>query len=173
MNMLPGFLELFGTPAIYHGSPCFLAVTDATLSLVKTIGLIVAAICFCIVLYVKRKANKEGRDVGLTMSKGSCALIGAVLGMIAEYFILGQLEGEKWEFNTFTFLLLLPGAIIGAVIGFATGQDNSTESKKDSQIGTLQQDSATEIMNYKKLLDEGVITQEEFDKKKQEILERK
>lgn len=171
MNISSGFLKLFGTPAIY-GSPCILAVTDATLSLVKTISLIVAAVCFCIVLYVKRKANKEGRDIGLTMSKGSCALIGAILGMITEYIILGQLEGEKWEFNTFTFLLLLPGAIIGAVIGFATGQDKSTDRKNDSPSNP-QQDSTTELMNYKKLLDEGIITQEEFDKKKQEILERK
>lgn len=171
MDISSGFLKLFGTPAIY-GSPCILAVTDATLSLVKTISLIVAAVCFCIVLYVKRKANKEGRDIGLTMSKGSCALIGAILGMITEYIILGQLEGEKWEFNTFTFLLLLPGAIIGAVIGFATGQDKSTDRKNDSPSNP-QQDSTTELMNYKKLLDEGIITQEEFDKKKQEILERK
>ena len=33
--------------------------------------------------------------------------------------------------------------------------------------------SIEELRAYKKLLDEGIITKEEFDKKKQEILERK
>ena len=104
------------------------------------------------------------------MSKGICALIGAFVGMVVEYLIVSKLEGSHIELTSWTFLLLLPGAIAGAIIGFATGQDNSSESKKDSQTGLLRQDSATEIMNYKKLLDEGVITQEEFDKKSKKSL---
>lgn len=139
--------------------------------------IIVFLICFGVLLYLRIKAKKEGREFvlfpSLKLNKGYCALIGAVCGMVVEYMILAYLEGESLEFTTITFLLLLPGAIIGAVVGFAAGQDHSTESKTVSQTGTLQQDSATEIMNYKKLLDDGIITQEEFDKKKQEILERK
>jgi uncharacterized membrane protein YdbT with pleckstrin-like domain len=42
-----------------------------------------------------------------------------------------------------------------------------------SQPAIPQYDAITELQAYKKLLDEGVITKEDFDKKKREILERK
>ena len=42
-----------------------------------------------------------------------------------------------------------------------------------SQSAAPQYDAITELQAYKKLLDEGVITKEEFDKKKQVILESK
>lgn len=38
------------------------------------------------------------------------------------------------------------------------------------QIGTCNNSNADEIMKYKQLLDNGAITQEEYDKKKQELL---
>ena len=49
----------------------------------------------------------------------------------------------------------------------------TTVPLKESSSGNNQMNSITELKEYKKLLDEGVLTQEEFDKKKQEILERK
>lgn len=93
--------------------------------------------------------------------------------------------------------------VIGRVLGYGTiiirgvGGSGDTESyvkypfkfrqfiidiianeKKDSngiisQPLTTQYDTISELQAYKKLFDDGVITKDEFDKKKQDILERK
>lgn len=114
--------------------------------------------------------NKGGKP-----SKGMSAIIGAIAGFFLENIIISHLEGESslMPINTWTFLLLLPGAIIGAIIGLNFGKSDADSSNRAASAETPRQDSASDLMGYKKLLDEGVITQEEFDKKKQEILERK
>lgn len=47
---------------------------------------------------------------------------------------------------------------------------NQLQDKADNQSETKITSNADEIFKYKKLLDEGIITQEEFEKKKQELL---
>lgn len=51
-----------------------------------------------------------------------------------------------------------------ALIGFV-GQDTSNNTPNSPNV-----DNADLILKYKKLLDEGIITQEEFDRKKKELL---
>ena len=139
-------------------------------------------VALCVVFWLvfirpKKNAAKNPSDLQqdqskFKMSKGTKTLIGAIGGKIVEYFVIANLEDTTFKLNMWTFLMLLPGAIVGAVVGFATEIYDVKSNKKDEPT-ILQQDSASELMSYKKLLDEGVITQEEFDKKKQEILERK
>jgi amino acid transporter len=146
--------------------------------------LFIVALCIIFWLFFirpKRNAIKEEIDPKTLKkpSKGASAAIGAVGGFLLLDLILTGLDKSDKMFiqdlNSWTFMLLLPGAIIGAIIGLAYGdKSNSKSEKSDSEtIQTIKQDLASELMSYKKLLDEGVITQEEFDKKKQEILERK
>lgn len=109
-------------------------------------------------------------------NKGSIALIGAAVGAFAMYFTVVLFNGGKQPvFGWGLWPLLWIGAVIGAVIGlaFSRTKDKSSESHTDSVTKATQPDSVKELIDFKKLLDEGIITQEEFDKKKQEILERK
>jgi hypothetical protein len=108
------------------------------------------------------------------MSKGMKALIGVFIGMIVEYCIWSIIRGEFIKIEEDILFGLLPGALIGAIVGFASGgKKDSPENAEPSikQNTELQEKTAvSELLDYKKLLDAGIITQEEFDKKKQEIL---
>ena len=59
--------------------------------------------------------------------------------------------------------LSLPGALFGALAGILMAQKTNKET---SQSETLE----SKIKDLKKLLDEGLLTQEEFDEQKKKIL---
>jgi len=108
-------------------------------------------------------------------TKGKYALIGAVVGFFATYLLVGLLEGEApGRIGALDLILYLPGAIIGAIVGFACGgkEDSSEIAKRSIKQDTQPQDrtAVSELLDYKKLLDSGIITQEEFDKKKEKLL---
>ena len=49
-------------------------------------------------------------------------------------------------------------------------RQSKTNIPKETTVNTNEVDNITEIKKYKELLDDGIITQEEFDKKKKELL---
>ena len=85
-------------------------------------------------------------------------LLMAIVAIIACAVATGKVADKKgYGYNAFALLgLVLP--LIGLVIAIAL-PDKSVQS-------------AVDLVNYKKLLDDGVITQEEFDGKKRELLGR-
>ena len=108
------------------------------------------------------------------MNKGKAALVGALVGCIAPYFIFCIIEGDFIPLGEAFFMLTLL-AILGAIIGSAFGgrgkKNMEEESEEAIKQETQPQNSAvSELLDYKKLLDAGIITQEEFDKKKEELL---
>jgi len=108
-------------------------------------------------------------------NKGTYAIIGAVVGFICTYLLCCMLEGGVFlEIDSLGLILYLPGAIIGAFIGYACGgKDGSSENAENpTRQNTMPQEktAVSELLNYKKLLDSGIISQEEFDKKKEELL---
>lgn len=66
------------------------------------------------------------------------------------------------------------------ILGYRWGQDQkdlidkqkSKDKDQPQAVKTTKQDTADEIMKYKKLLDANAITQEEYDKKKAELLNK-
>lgn len=110
-------------------------------------------------------------------TKGTYAIIGAVVGFFCTYLLCCVLEGGIFlELDSLGLMLLFPGAILGAVVGFACGgKEGSSENAGDFvSKDTRPQDktAVSELMDYKKLLDSGIITQEEFDQKKEELLKK-
>ena len=72
---------------------------------------------------------------------------------------------EKWG----TICLVAGGVcIVGGVIY----KENNSDNAQSKVVGKVNKDSSTKLEDLKGLLDKGIITQEEFDKKKQELLER-
>ena len=45
------------------------------------------------------------------------------------------------------------------------------KQKETKQKETVEKDNIEKLKEYKKLLDDGIITQEDFDKKKQQLLD--
>lgn len=97
-----------------------------------------------------------------------CALIGA---LVAE-FTVGWTYKHWWygttEFNEDAIIYVVIGFVIGIVIGclieliLMNRKQNNTKTKHPSNID--------EISKLKTLLDNGIITQEEFDEKKKQLL---
>ena len=109
--------------------------------------------------------------------KGMLTLFGAVVGFFATYLLVGLLEGEApGRIGTLDLILYLPGAIIGAIVGFASGGKESSSENAGNPIikdrKPQEKTAMSELLDYKKLHDSGIITQEEFDKKKEELLKQ-
>lgn len=105
----------------------------------------------------------------------SFSIIGALIGFLTIFSLMAPLVGieESLEF----FPLFIPGAIVGAIIGWLIGKKkddachaSTTETQIQHNKQQQEKDSTSVLLDYKKLLDAGVITQEEFDKKKEELL---
>lgn len=107
--------------------------------------------------------------------KGVLTFIGAVVGFFATYLLVGLLEGEEpGRIGALDLILYLPGAIIGAIVGFASGGKESSSKNAENPIDRkpIEKPAFSELLEYKKLLDSGIITQEEFDKKKEDLLKK-
>jgi hypothetical protein len=107
-------------------------------------------------------------------TKGTYAIFGAVVGFFCTYLLVCMIGGELFEIDVLGLIFYLPGAIIGAIVGFASGGKESSSKNADNPITIdrkpIEKPAVSELLEYKKLLDAGVITQEEFDKKKEELL---
>ena len=78
--------------------------------------------------------------------------------------VLLVINGKK--LNLFGILVLVLGIIL-LVIGYKSKKNDISYQPKNDKIPT-----ADNLIKYKQLLDQGVITQEEFDAKKRELLGR-
>jgi len=102
-------------------------------------------------------------------------IFGAAIGaVVAEYtvgwvdrFYMGFGMPDHIEFHAECFIFVGVGLLIGLLIGlFVKKLLSSIKESKNVQ----QTSSADEISKFKTLLESGIITQEEFDAKKKELL---
>lgn len=87
-------------------------------------------------------------------------LVGAVCGVFTQRIMMPKGYGERASFCVGLFLSLI-GVIIACVVPPKEGYEPKVTSESDK---------ADALSRYKKLLDEGTITQAEFDAKKRELL---
>lgn len=113
------------------------------------------------------RETKEFRYEKVESCDVSQNIIGRILqfGSIIILGVGGSGNREHYVKDPFAFRQYIIDKICNDKVSIAT--------VKESPSRENQRDSITELKEYKKLLDEGILTQEEFDKKKQEILERK
>lgn len=110
-------------------------------------------------------------------------IVGLIFGGILGWFFVAFILDSMFAFGAPTWLYLL-GIIIGALscAGNALG-DKEKENREQEQVNLLREikDTSNEkteqnidivkvLSEYKQLLDQGILTQEEFDIKKKQIL---
>jgi len=86
------------------------------------------------------------------------------LNMSTEYINLITTETKK-DGSVYKMYFNTAQEIISTLEVICSKNANKSDNENTSNIST-----ADEILKFKKLLDEGIITQEEFDRKKQELL---
>ena len=87
-------------------------------------------------------------------------LVGAVCGVVTQRVMVPKGYGERSSFCVGLFLSLI-GIIIACLMPPKDGYAPSTESESDK---------AKALGEYKRLLDDGTITRDEFEAKKRELL---
>lgn len=107
------------------------------------------------------------------MNKGIKTLLGAVVGFFLLATIIDIIEDGSVGFDGLSIVLLMPGAIVGALVGSKIGENDNKKTVTDEDNNKKNTNQATEeLLKFKQLLDIGAITQEEFDKKKKEYLDK-
>lgn len=129
------------------------------------------------VIYWIRIKNKKADNVNITKIRHEkriwrSALIGWLLFSMPVVACEGSLIG--WNLDLFysfltpgLWLLAIPGALFGAIVGILL----NNKEKKDESVVIKHEDSLeSKIKGLKNLLDEGLLTQEEFDEQKKKML---
>lgn len=126
---------------------------------------------------VKEKVNEECKNLGIefiNVNVENISLPEEVEKLIDEQSGIGLAAKDMSTFAQYQSVRAMrdaskqEGGLAGIGAGVALGNqmvNNIQESQKANE-----KDPITEIKKYKELLDEGIITQEEFDAKKKEIL---
>ena len=117
-----------------------------------------------IALYIKNKAKPA-------VTFQICFLAVSILTLVAS--MVSDLPGERQE-RPVIFAIILPILIISAIVIGLKGLSTATTEKpivaQKVEVVNTNATSVDEIKKYKELLDEGIITQEEFDAKKKQLL---
>lgn len=113
-------------------------------------------------------------------SKKILGAVCAIVGVIGAIFAYSTMR-DDWAYSyepPYTahesfIIAVMVGSVILAIVGFVLlllGQGNSGQSEKTDTNGRMDTDIVDELKKYKGLLDSGVITQEEYDEKKKQLL---
>ena len=90
------------------------------------------------------------------------ALIGWAVAFFLVIVIGGDFPDSEADFRFILFLSLAPGAIVGIITAYIIERANKSPKKEATLESRLQE--------LKKLLEQGVLTHEEFDEQKKKIL---
>lgn len=123
----------------------------------------------CIISIIVKPEHKDGKIH---------VILSIVLFFFATMSIVneGSAVGEEWmvvesKFPTYLYLACLVGAIVVSIAKRSTIITGLPSKKEKVVINNNQTTTnADELKKYKDLLDSGAITQEEFDKKKNHLL---
>ncbi len=108
-------------------------------------------------------------------------LVGSLVGWLFFFMAIGLLFGFGEEAETVKvqlFLSMAPGVIVGIVIAYVTSKKNKTTSEEEADSKPLGEPSlpersvAEQLLEWKKLKDSGLLSEEEFAEIKRELLSK-
>ena len=117
-----------------------------------------------------KRVNNEGSEEAITKARHEkrilwSALTGWLMFSIPVAVSCGSDMGVFLDPNL--WMMSIPGALIGAIAGILT---NNKEKKEESTTAKNKETLESKIKGLKSLLDEGLLTQEEYDEQKKKIL---
>ncbi len=118
----------------------------------------------CIVSIVSKKAYKDGKIH---------SILAVILFFITNWNMATCVSSDEIAVNNFPVLAFEIILFLAVVISFVKRSPliAPTVSEQPQVVNNIQETSnADELLKYKNLLDQGAITQEEYDKKKSELL---
>ena len=118
----------------------------------------------CVVSIISKKAYKDGKIH---------SILAVILFFIVNWNVATCVPSDSIATNNFPVAIFEVILFLAVVISFVKRSPliAPTVSEQPEQINNIQETSnADELMKYKSLLDQGAITQEEYDKKKSELL---
>lgn len=121
-----------------------------------------------IITFILQFAGKEGKALKLLSFTPAAALIAFVILTVKTLLLSFNNDRYYQEYTlNWGFYIVATLLLAAAVLSFlvAIGKINGVDEPSKDSLG-----SADELEKYKKLLDNGVITQEEFDAKKKQLL---
>ena len=103
-------------------------------------------------------------------SMGEKVFIGALLGWAGAFILMcmifGSFPKNLSDAQYPLFLSLAPGSIIGIIVTYVVNKSS------DSNLPPVKQETLEDrLIKLKSLLDQGVLTKEEFEEQKKKILE--
>lgn len=128
-------------------------------------------ICLTIFLIAKRSKNGAPDIMDENTKK---ILRGALIGWILFAVPVVACDTISWNnslesslLEPMTWLMSIPGALFGAIVGIISiKKEHKEQTVQTKEPETLE----SKIKGLKNLLDEGLLTQEEFDEQKKKIL---
>lgn len=90
------------------------------------------------------------------------ALIGWAVAFFLVIVVTGEFPDSEDKFRIILFLSLAPGTIVGIITAYIIEKANKSPKTEITLESKLQE--------LKRLLEQGVLTQEEFDEQKKKIL---
>lgn len=148
--------------AIIRG--CY-SLSSVLSSLVATVIVPLLYICSFIFYY------KDKGKVAVYLQ--AVLLLIVIITLITSMFVYRDVPDDTYDRPTF-FALILPLEIIATIIVGLRGVKTATNEKpiaaKKVEVINGNTSSADELRKYRELLDSGVISQEEFDAKKKQLL---
>ena len=95
------------------------------------------------------------------------ALIGWLIAFVLMCVVFGSFPRSLSDFQLSIFLSLAPGTIVGIIVTYITAK---VSNNQPPAVNSETQEER--LIKLKTLLDQGVLTQEEFDEQKKKILQR-
>ena len=117
-----------------------------------------------------KKANDEDSELAITKVRHEKRILwSALTGWLMFSIPVAVSCGSDMEIflDPNLWMMSIPGALIGAIAGILM---NNKEKKGESATAKNEETLESKIKGLKNLLDEGLLTQEEFDEQKRKIL---
>ena len=164
VSIFLGIRQIFMVGAGFQAVSCLVRLLSSWMSTVNIISCILLLAGYVLIaLAIQEKKNKTIYEI---MSI-ALFLIGCIASQIADY---GEVSASSIAFALEDFALIASPILLACIVMENVPQAQTTKMVKQPPKTAKSDNRIEELTKLKDLLDTGVITQEEFDAKKKQIL---
>ena len=165
VSLFSGMYQIFMVGVGFQAVSCLVRLLSSWMSTVNIISCILLLAGYVLIaLAIQEKKNKTIYEI-LSIA---LFLIGCIASQIADY---GEVSASSIAFALEDFALIASPILLACIVLENVPQAQTTKTVKQPPKTAKSDNRIEELTKLKDLLDTGVITQEEFDAKKKQILE--